>query len=192
MMKVKEITDVELINRVKKRDDQALCELYYRYEPIVKKIMARYFIRNYELTDWQQDALLICYETACIFDPALNLNFGGLFKLKLLNHTRSLLRFEMAQKRVGNNQAISYEAVLEEGHSELIGEGRRNGHLDDYLKISELDEFIASLSLTELMAFRYQLGAITLIEACQRANCEKKQIKNAYNRCYVKFRKFIR
>ena len=48
------VSDSELIMRVKQKDNDALQQLFVRYKPVVNKIKAQYYVRNYDYQDWDQ------------------------------------------------------------------------------------------------------------------------------------------
>lgn len=48
------MSDSELIMRVKQKDNDALQQLFVRYKPVVNKIKAQYYVRNYDYQDWDQ------------------------------------------------------------------------------------------------------------------------------------------
>lgn len=102
-----------LIQRVKENDDLALLLLFERYKPMITAVTKRYFIRNLDENDWNQEALIVCYESAGLYDFERGTTFGTFFRLRLQNRAKNLLRFELAKRRALYASAISYEALKE-------------------------------------------------------------------------------
>lgn len=75
----------KMIKQVKKGDDAALEELFALYQPLVNKVLKGYYLRHYDQKDWQQEAMIICYEAAMVYSERKG-NFAGLYKAKLTNH----------------------------------------------------------------------------------------------------------
>lgn len=60
-------TEEKLINKAKMGDDQALKELFFLYKPLVNSILKKYYLHHYDRDDWEQEALIICYESVVVF-----------------------------------------------------------------------------------------------------------------------------
>lgn len=176
-----EKTDYELIIQVKNKNDDALRELMSRYMPLVNNIKKRYYVRHYDSDDWNQDAMMICYETCCLFNFELNKSFGAFYKTKLSNHARSLLRYELAKRRAPYRTAVSYEAanaagmVKEEGRELSITPGK------DIYK-----NYLKDLSRMELITTLFLLGLVSKKQACEIAKCSDYQLLQAKGRCKKK------
>ena len=117
---MKNLSDYQLIELVKAKDNGALFELTMRYQPVVNNVRSRIYIRHFDVDDWMQEALIICYETCCLFDLKKNRDFGAFFKANFVNHSKNLLRYELAKQREPYSHAVSYEAIRDSG---TISEG---------------------------------------------------------------------
>lgn len=114
------LNEVYLIRRVKEEQDmEALHELVERYRPLINGAKLNFFIRNFDHDDWEQEALIMCYQSCCTYDEKRANSFGAYYRTKFYNHLRSLLRYELAQKRTSFTKAISYDNVV---HKNLIKE----------------------------------------------------------------------
>jgi RNA polymerase sporulation-specific sigma factor len=172
-----QLSDNELVRLIKEKDGAALQELCQRYAPLIMTIKRHYYLRNFDDDDWDQEAMLVCYETARLFDPHKNSRFSSFYKMRLTNHARSLLRYEYAQRRAPYAQAASYEHVLAAG---LVQEA--SYHPAELTSLpARYHEYLVGLSPRELTALRVYLqlpaqGVIyseaQLNRACQR--CKKK------------------
>lgn len=176
-------TDAELIEEVKNKSDDALEELIRRYTPLINNVKKRYYLRHFDYEDWDQEAMLICYESCCVYDSDRGVNFGGLFKVNLINHARSLLRSEMSKKRCANMQAVSYEVVNNSGTiNEKITELNNEPVSDIY------QNFLKNLSRVELFSMYVFLGLMSKEHACKMAQCSEYQISQAKARCKRKLK----
>ena len=186
---MKDLSELELINLTKQKNGEALIELFRRNLPMVRRAMHRYYIRQYDATDWQQDALYICYESACLFRPELNVKFSGFFQLRFLNHAKSLVRFELAQKREPYSKALSYETELS---TDCLGENTHESFISDSsLNLRDFEDCLSRLSYMELLAFQNDLGNMTEEECLKQLHCTKIQFDAAKHRCYRKVKKYL-
>lgn len=176
-----EKSEQDLIIGVKNKNDDDLRELMHRYMPLVNNVKKRYYIRHYDNDDWDQDAMMICYETCCLFDFSLNKSFGAFYKTKLCNHARSLLRYELAKRREPYRKAISYEVATTNG---LINEEGRELSITPGKDIYQ--NYLKNLSKLELVATLFLLGLMTQERACQLAQCSYMQLLQAKGRCKKK------
>lgn len=184
---MKQKTDLELVSLVKEKESEALAELYSRYLPMINSVLRRYFIRAFDKMDWHQEAMIICYESCCVFNPDLNVKFGGFFQLRLINHARNLVRYERAKKRAPYSDAVSYSRDMEDDEITI----REPKFSDAPVNLKHLDEFVKSLSLVELVAFRWYLGKMSKEDAMAVGRCTEDQLKAAYSRSYKKFRTYV-
>lgn len=103
-------SEAELIRQIKEGDDEALINLCQLYKPLINKIKSIYHVRYYDNQDWEQDAMIICHESATSFD--LNKGkFSSYYKTRLTNHARSLVRYDNAYRRQALKQSISLETA---------------------------------------------------------------------------------
>lgn len=180
-------TDLELVAKVVKKDNDALQELTRRYMPMINNIKSRYYIRHYDHDDWNQDAMLICYEACCLFDQKKNSNFGAFFKTKLSNHARSLIRYEMAKQREPYTNAVSYEAINAAG---MVNEESVELSVTPMREI--FDKYVKDLSQLELATLLFLLGNLSQEKVYQQAKCDHYQLLQARSRCKNKLTKQLK
>jgi len=174
------------IQLVKENNDStALVNLVRRYQPMINKMRLQYFISGYELMDWYQEALLVCYQTCFIFDGNSGSKFGSFFKLKFKNHVIDIIRRENAQKRKANIGTKPLDMVPVEEQKDV-------GAIENCERLElqgQIQNIIANFSDLELLSFQFLLGKISKDEACQRANCDLKQIERAIKRSELKIKR---
>ena len=91
-------------------------ELYAKVRGIVLKCRREYYVHLWELSDWEQEGMLVLYQLVSQY-PQLVEEESQLYvyyKTKFRNHILDILRKQESQKRKLNRQA--YEEVSEIGH----------------------------------------------------------------------------
>ena len=91
-------------------------ELYGKVRGIVLKCRREYYVHLWELSDWDQEGMLVLYQLVSQF-PHLAEEGSRLYvyyKTKFRNHILDILRKQESQKRKLDRQA--YEEVSEIGH----------------------------------------------------------------------------
>ncbi|APX71100.1 sigma-70 family RNA polymerase sigma factor [Companilactobacillus allii] len=179
--------EVELIELVKEKNNEALESLVQRYKPMIDNMYFQYKIGLYDRNDWYQEALLVCYSTCQIFDGASGSKFGSFFKLKFKNHIIDIVRRENTFKRQANQFACSYELLIESNDpAEFI---------QNYVHLlntsSYLEEAISELSALELVALQFLLGEVKLQIACEIGSCNSNQLNRAASRCRMKMMQYL-
>ena len=175
-----------LIQRVKENDDLALLLLFERYKPMITAVTKRYFIRNLDENDWNQEALIVCYESAGLYDFERGTTFGTFFRLRLQNRAKNLLRFELAKRRALYASAISYEALKERG--QISDPSYEQASLPTSI---ELSNFIQTLSQLEVIALTVITGLVDLDQASMTAQVPPETIKRAIARTRIKMRAYF-
>lgn len=177
--------ELVLIEKVRKKNSRALKELYQRYLPMVNLVKSRFFIRDYDQDDWQQEAMLVCYETAILWREGMK-SFGSFYKLRLLNHARTLVRYQAAKRRAAFSHATSYEVVVENG--------MQVDPLTSFAKVpasETMGNLIQGLSLLELFALLETLGIISHEEALERLKISEQSLIRAKSRVVRKLKDIL-
>ena len=174
----------KLIKQVKKGDDAALEELFALYQPLVNKVLKGYYLRHYDQKDWQQEAMIICYEAAMVYSERKG-NFAGLYKAKLTNHARTLVRYHTALRRRTYNNSISLERINLQG----INEPKRS---ELAIPINDTyNNFVKSLSRLELIALLTILGEMSVEYVIDQLNIGAAQLLRARSRTIQKMRNVL-
>ena len=119
-------------------------ELYAKVRGIVLKCRREYYVHLWELSDWEQEGMLVLYQLVSQY-PQLVEEESQLYvyyKTKFRNHILDILRKQESQKRKLNRQA--YEEVSEIGHKLSLKEL----YLDELVILrDQLKSYQAQLSL---------------------------------------------
>ena len=119
-------------------------ELYSKVRGIVLKCRREYYVHLWELSDWDQEGMLVLYQLVSQY-PQLAEEDHQLYvyyKTKFRNHILDILRKQESQKRKLDRQA--YEEVSEIGHKLSLKEL----YLDELVILrDQLKSYQAQLSL---------------------------------------------
>ena len=180
----------QLIKEISEGNDESLAELFQMYQPIVRKAKKKYCIYGYDDKDLMQEARITCYESAKIFQKKRG-KFGPYFRIRLHNRLKSLIRFQMAERRWEEQMHASFDELVVENPEELEHLVCESELLD--ISMDEIGrKFVPKLSKIELIAFLVFVGKLTDEEAIKKYQINPDQLKSARNRVYKKFLKALR
>ena len=91
-------------------------ELYAKVRGIVLKCRREYYVHLWELSDWEQEGMLVLYQLVSRYPQLVEEDHQlyVYYKTKFRNHILDILRKQESQKRKFNRQ--TYEEVSEIGH----------------------------------------------------------------------------
>lgn len=172
-----------LLTEILEGNEQALLELFEMYRPLVENSKSLFWIRDYDAQDWNQEALIICYEAVQTYDQSKG-KFGAFYKKLLHNRAITLLRYSRAKRRVGDEMAISLEYIQE----------YENIKMDmicilDHYQYDQNESALSKLSHLELTSFKILMGILTYEEAMHNLDYSLLQLKRAEDRVYHKLKK---
>ncbi len=189
MKKGKQNADAEnqLVQKIKSGDELALYELCHLYRPLVNSIKQRYHVRYYDSQDWDQDALIVCYFSALSFDREKG-RFGSYYKVRLVNHANSLIRYNLAYRRKALTEAVSFEKA----HSDGLHFLHQEKTIVSEVPLSEsLNALVKSLSYLEINTLLVALGIYRREEVLKRLNVSQLTLTRAHSRLLQKTRKAL-
>ena len=119
-------------------------ELYAKVRGIVLKCRREYYVHLWELSDWDQEGMLVLYQLVSQYPQLVEEDHQlyVYYKTKFRNHILDILRKQESQKRKLDRQA--YEEVSEIGHKLSLKEL----YLDELVILrDQLKSYQAQLSL---------------------------------------------
>ena len=119
-------------------------ELYAKVRGIVLKCRREYYVHLWELSDWEQEGMLVLYQLVSRYPQLVEEDHQlyVYYKTKFRNHILDILRKQESQKRKLDRQA--YEEVSEIGHKLSLKEL----YLDELVILrDQLKSYQAQLSL---------------------------------------------
>lgn len=181
------MNEKELIKRAAKKDDEALKKLVELYNPMISGLRKTYFLRDFDSNDWNQEALIVCYEAACEYESNKG-KFSVYFRSRLKNRMMTLVRFYMAERRKGYIQSVSLER-LQEICGDIV---QKEEHIIIQSSINEFgNEFLNDLSELELLAFLSIMGLADDKEIIEERRLDNKQLARAKSRIRNKFNNLL-
>lgn len=181
-MTVSEKEETRLISQVLEGDSEALQKLVRVFEPLIQKTKRQYHLRDFDDSDWEQEALITCYNAVLTYKKEKG-RFAVYFRSQFVNHIRTILRSYMADCRSVYLKTESLDALKEQGEQNLSC----TKVMPMEYSINEIgNKFFNSLSDIELMAFHTLIGLTTDQEAIDKWNIELTQLSRARCRAYHK------
>lgn len=181
------MNEKDLIKKAAKKDGIALKKLVELYNPMISGLRKTYYLRDFDSSDWNQEALIVCYEAACEYTSDKG-KFSVYFRSRLKNRMMTLVRFYMAERRKGYMQSVSLE-WLQEMCSELV---QKEEHIIIQSSINEFGhEFFKNLSELELLAFLSIMGLADDKEIIEEWQLDDKQLGRAKSRIRNKFNNLL-
>lgn len=171
-------------------DSAAFSAIFSRYQPIVLKLMKKYYLKDFEWQDWLQEGRIICYESLKVFDHNKGITFGSFFKLNLERRIFSLLRKQEAVKRKIDRESYSLDEKIEQlGEKWLVREEMMDarGFAGIFIR-DHLKKFHNELSSFEMETFLRHLKGQTSTEIAKALVCPVGKVKNGIDRVRIKFK----
>jgi RNA polymerase sporulation-specific sigma factor len=188
-----QMSDSEIIEIIKKGDDTPFDTIFKRYLALSVKVTKGFYLKSFESDDFLQEARIVFNKTIHTYDSEKGHTFGNFYKLNLKHHIYSLVRKDMAKKRMIEKNAESLEEMLENKQSmQYILQGKDQLPTIEILQVRErLADYQATLSDFEQLVFldfihNKEVGAIAT-----NLNCDVLQVKNALDRCKRKLKQLL-
>ncbi len=180
-------SEAELIRLIKNGEDEALLDLCFRYKPLINKVKGMYHVRYYDNQDWEQDAMIICHASAKSFD--LNKGkFGSYFKTRLINHARSLVRYDNAYRRQALKQSVSLETAKK---NNLLPLNKSFVSIPEIPLSENIAILTGKLSTLETNALLIGLGIVKQKDVIEKLKISKLTLSRARSRLAQKMRQTL-
>lgn len=179
--------DWELAQQAKAGNEDALCELMRRYEPLVVSIQLNYYLKCYDMRDWIQEAYIVLWRIVHRFDVERTRAFGMYFKQALLNRRRDIHRGMSTQKR---RLVVSVTSLkVPDGWLEMFANQEWRSP-DDVVIVRQhvMKVLKKELSQLERGVILALVGGQTREEIMATFNLDKRQLHNATERIKRKIR----
>lgn len=174
---------LKLIKLTADKDEEAFKELFKKYYPIVRKCRREYYINGYDKEDFDQEARLVLYRSACRFETARKTSFGTFYSHNLRNQLFDLIRKTNAKKRVPSEPLTSIEAN-EHLYATTIADNSASSPIDSTIVAEAFHELAKRCSPLEKAAFLLMLKESGYADLDPKA---RRGIINAFERCRRKF-----
>lgn len=163
-------------------------ELVEICRPITHGVTKRYFLPDYEVEDFLQEARTILVSSTQKWKIDKGMPFLQYYHMQLLNHLNMLVRKNHAQKRRINLETSSLDNLIEEAGIHVQGTACVTTLPEEMLMLQEtLDRYLVDLSPLESEVFKLYMSGQTCEEISQHLDTTADKVQNAIYRCRLKF-----
>ena len=188
-----QMSDNEIIEIIKSGNDTPFDIIFKRYHALSVKITRDFYLKSFESDDFLQEARIVFNKTIHTFDSEKGHTFGNFYKLNLKHHIYSLVRKDMAKKRMIEKNAEALEEMLESKQSmQYILQGKDQLPTIEILQVRErLAGYQATLSDFEQRVFLDFIHNEEVETIAAHLNCDVLRVKNALDRCKRKLKQLL-
>ncbi|BDR56440.1 sigma-70 family RNA polymerase sigma factor [Xylocopilactobacillus apis] len=95
---------VKIVKSSDKNNDDAFCELFNYFKPLIRSLQLIYKIDDFDYDDWIQEGAIVCYKACISYNGSRGSRFASYYRLLLKNHIISLIRKQETAKRKINKK----------------------------------------------------------------------------------------
>ncbi|MBD5431153.1 MAG: sigma-70 family RNA polymerase sigma factor [Lactobacillus sp.] len=178
-----------LIKKVAEKDDDALEQLIENYRPMIGSLKKTYYLRDFDSQDWDQEARIVCYESACEYTQDKG-KFSVYFRSRLKNRIVTLIRYYMANRRQDYLYSTSLDVIQNKERSYKPLNDVEHLIIEDSIREVSTD-FLENLSEMELVSLLIMIGSVSEEEAFERWKINPSMHRRAKNRMTEKLKRVL-
>ena len=182
--------DYELLYLIYEGDEEALGIIFKKYDPLIKKKLYDFKIKNSLYDDFYQEGLIVLYVAVKTYNPSFNKTFTKYFELLLSRRIMTLLR-DMKKE---HEQVVVIESDVLRDSSESFNYSDKmlsdNANHDVLLKDNNIPSSMLTVSEKNVLALRYFKGKSSK-EIADELNIGVKKVYNALYQAKKKVRTFV-
>ncbi len=179
-----------LVRIIQQLNDDPFSRLIEICAPVTMSLVSKYFITGYEPDDIMQEARWALLKSAKTFNTEEGMEFLRYYHMTLTNHLNMLVRSEHANKRKVNIMANSLDEIMENAGDYVQGNSCILTHPENVFVAKEaFEEYLSELSPFERKVFKKIIEGLPLAQIAVQMNSTKTQVKNAWYRCGIKYKK---
>ena len=182
--------DFELLYLIYEGDEEALGIIFKKYDPLIKKKLYDFKIKNSLYDDFYQEGLIVLYVAVKTYNPSFNKTFTKYFELLLSRRIMTLLR-DMKKE---HEKVVVIESDVLKDSSESFNYSDKmlsdNANHDILLKDNNIPSSMLTLSEKDVLAMRYFKGKSSK-EIADELNIDVKKVYNALYQAKKKIRTFV-
>ncbi len=180
-----ERTELALIAKATRGNNETLAQLSDRYQPLVRKLWLSFSIAGLDRQDWQQEAFLVLSRAVQSYKKDQKTRFCWYYRQLLTNRLRDLYRQTRAEKRIPAQLIQDLDA---ENDITMIQDPVLSPEQIVMWRVS-YQEFLAQCSKNEREAFLLESKGLALEEIAQTMGCSPGRVKNALHRARAKLKR---
>ena len=182
--------DYELLYLIYEGDEEALGIIFKKYDPLIKKKLYDFKIKNSLYDDFYQEGLIVLYVAVKTYNPSFNKTFTKYFELLLSRRIMTLLR-DMKKE---HEKVVVIESDVLKDSSESFNYSDKmlsdNANHDILLKDNNIPSSMLTLAERDVLAMRYFKGKSSK-EIADELNIDVKKVYNALYQAKKKIRTFV-
>ena len=182
--------DYELLYLIYEGDEEALGIIFKKYDPLIKKKLYDFKIKNSLYDDFYQEGLIVLYVAVKTYNPSFNKTFTKYFELLLSRRIMTLLR-DMKKE---HEKVVVIESDVLKDSSESFNYSDKmlsdNANHDILLKDNNIPSSMLTLAERDVLAMRYFKGKSSK-EIADELNIDVKKVYNALYQAKKKVRAFV-
>ncbi len=181
--KYNDLTDEELIIKVRQNDEDAFEVLFYRYLSLLKYIISKNYCAQGDFEDMLQDATISFYYAVQMFDFH-SASFSTFLTLCVERSLKSTIKKAAAKKRIPNDLIVSIE---DETHPNIKAKSAEEEFFVRETGQDFSEQLKNSLSDLELKVLNVFLETGSYDETATKLGLSRKSVDNALFRIRKKF-----
>ena len=193
---MKNLTDEQLLSKIKNGDEAAETEIFERYKDMVTKISRGYFIVGGDLEDLIQEGMIGLYKAIKSYNDSKDATFKTFAVLCIKHQIHTAIRQANTQKNKPLSSAISFQSFTHSSAEnidylpiELVFESTPAEKVIDKENYENLKQNIkSSLSEMEYKVLQLYLQGYSYNEISTTLNISAKSIDNSLTRIKHKLR----
>lgn len=195
---MKKLDDETLVLQCKKGNEEALENLFFRYKPLLHKIMRGYFLLGSDEEDLLQEAMIGLYKAILSFDKEKQTSFKAFATVCVRRSILDAIKKANAQKHKLLNDSVSLSALssFEDEEENALYLSIKETLLDEqFMEDEKYEEILAlikkSLSKLEFEVLNEYLKGYSYQYISEKLGLTIKSVDNALNRIKTKL-EFLR
>lgn len=193
------LTNEELIEKIKTGDEQAVEVLFRRFNPLIQKISRGYFLLGADYSDIVQEALVGLYKASMTFDSTKEASFKTYASLCIKRNILSAIKSANREKNKSLNQSLSFaDAISSSDEDEvfLFLPNFISNPDEEIIQRENLNEIkktiVEKLSGFELKILNEYLKGMSYEDMSAKLGISKKSVDNALSRIKNKLQFLIK
>lgn len=156
-------------------------------EPITYSVIKKYFLKDYERSDFLQEARSVLVRATRDWRVTVGMSFTQYYHMQLTNHLNMLIRKKRAQKRKVNEYTESLDNLVQEAGVHIEGTSNPATQPEEVVIARETySEYLAELSELEARVNQLFMNNTSFEGMSEKLNITNAQARSALYRCRTK------
>lgn len=176
--KYETLSDFELISLARANDQNAFEALFYRYQPLIKKIASETDVPGQDFDDKLQESTISFYYAVQMYDESLSA-FGTFLSVCVDRSLKSTIRKASAQKRIPNDLITTIDDASAD---QLFSVSAEEEYFDSQTIVDVSNDLRSKLSVLEYKVLKSFLNTESYDLTAEELGVSRKSVDNALSR----------